>query len=186
MMPWILLLAGLALWSGAHMWKRLAPASRARFGDRGKGIVAVVSIAGIVLMVLGYPEARDTGPFFWGRSSALVGINNLLMVFAFYLFAASGMKTGITRRIRNPQLTAVKIWAVAHLLVNGDLASFVLFGGLLAWAVAEVILLKRAGVPWQPPHPVPVQKEIGAIVGTVVVTAVVMLIHHWLGATPWG
>jgi len=183
-MAWIILIAGLALWSGAHFWKRIAPASRARFGDAGKGIVAVLSVAAIVLIVIGYRGAE--GPVWWGRSAPLVGINNLLMLFAFYLFAASGAKTRITRSIKNPQLTAVKVFAVAHLLVNGDLASFVLFGGLLAWAVAEVILLKRAGVPWTPPHPVPVQKEITAIVATLVITAIVMGIHHWLGVTPWG
>jgi uncharacterized membrane protein len=184
MIAWILLIAGLMLWSGAHFWKRIAPASRARFGDKGKAIVAVLSVAAIVLMVIGYRGAE--GPVWWGRSSALVGVNNLLMVFAFYLYAASGAKTAITRRIKNPQLTAVKVFAVAHLLVNGDLASFVLFGGLLAWAVGEVILLKRAGVPWSPPPPVPVKKEITAIIATVIVTAVVMGIHYWLGVTPWG
>jgi len=184
MMAWILLIAGLLLWSGAHFWKRIAPASRARVGDKGKAIVAVLSVVAIVLMVIGYRGAE--GPVWWGRSSALVGINNLLMVFAFYLYAASGAKTAITRRIKNPQLTAVKVFALAHLLVNGDLASFVLFGGLLAWAVGEVILLKRAGVPWSPPHPVPVKKEITAIIATVIVTAVVMGIHYWLGVTPWG
>ncbi len=183
-MAWILLIAGLLLWSGSHFWKRLSPTSRASFGDKGKGIVAVLSIIGIVLMVVGYRGAE--GPVWWGRSSATVGINNLLMVFAFYLFAASGAKTRITRTIKNPQLTAVKVWAVAHLLVNGDLASFVLFGGLLAWAVGEVILLKRAGVPWTAPHPVPITKEITAIVATVVLTAIVMALHYWAGATPWG
>jgi uncharacterized membrane protein len=46
------------------------------------------------------------------------------------------MKTGTLRgKLRHPQLLAVKTWAVAHLLVNGDLASIMLFGGLLAWAV---------------------------------------------------
>ncbi len=183
-MGWVLLIAGVALWWGAHLWKRMAPASRERFGDAGKGIVAGLLVVSIVLMVIGYRNAD--GPIWWGRSSALVGINNLLMVFAFYLFASSGAKTRITRKIKNPQLTAFKIWAFAHLLVNGDLASFVLFGGLLAWAVAQVIILKRAGVPWEPPHPVPVKKEVTAVVATLVVAAVVMGIHYWLGVTPWG
>lgn len=184
MMAWILLLLGLALWSGAHFWKRLAPDSRASFGDKGKGIVAGLVVLSIVLMVFGYRGAD--GPVWWGRSPALVGINNLLMVFAFYLFAASGAKTWITTKIKNPQLTGVKVWAVAHLLVNGDLASFVLFGGLLAWAVGEVIILKRHGAPWEPPHPVPVKKEITAIIATIVVVIVVMGIHYALGVQPWG
>jgi uncharacterized membrane protein len=96
------------------------------------------------------------------------------------------MKTAVTRRIRHPQLTAVKTWAVAHLLVNGDLASVLLFGGLLAWAVVSVILINRAQPDWTRNPPVPVGKEVMAVVGTLVVTAVVMGIHNWLGVQPWG
>jgi uncharacterized membrane protein len=184
MISWIILIAGVALWTGAHYWKRLAPESRASFGDKGKGIVAGLLVLSIVLMVIGYRGAD--GPVWWGRSAPLVGINNLLMILAFYLYAASGAKTRITTNIKNPQLTAFKIWAVAHLLVNGDLASFVLFGGLLAWAVGQVIILKRTGPPWVRPHPVPIKKEITAVIATVVVTIVVMGIHYALGVTPWG
>ena len=180
----ILIILGLGLWSAAHLWKRIAPYHHAQFGEKGKGIVAVASLVAIVLMIIGYRGA-DTA-FFWGRSPAMVGINNLLMLFAFYLFAASGAKTWITSKIKNPQLTAVKVWAVAHLLVNGDVASFVLFGGLLAWAVVEVIMLKRAGVAPGPYHPVPVKKEVTAVVATVVVFAVVAGIHTWLGYNPFG
>lgn len=108
------------------------------------------------------------------------------MLFAVYLYAASGMKTRITRAIRHPQLTAVKIWAAGHLLVNGDLASVILFGGLLAWAVVEVILINKA-VPRGPlPEPAPLGKEIGAVVGAVVVLVAIMLVHNWLGVPPWG
>lgn len=184
MISWILLIAGLVLWTGAHYWKRLSPDSRASYGDKGKGIVAGLVVLSIVLMVIGYRGAY--GPVWWGRSAPLVGINNLLMILAFYLYAASGAKTRITQTIKNPQLTGFKIWAVAHLLVNGDLASFVLFGGLLAWAVGQVIILKRMGPAWTPPPPVPAKKEITAIIATVVVTVVVMLIHWALGVQPWG
>jgi uncharacterized membrane protein len=180
----ILIILGVALWSGAHLFKRFAPDARAALGSKGRGLVAVLSIVAIVLMVIGY-KAAD-GPVFWGRSSALVGINNLLMLFAIYLFAASGAKTWITSKIKNPQLTAVKVWAVAHILVNGDLASFVLFGGLLAWAVVTVIVLKRSGVTPAAYVPVPRRKEITALVATLVVTVVVMGIHAALGAIPWG
>ncbi|WP_102107721.1 NnrU family protein [Oceaniglobus roseus] len=179
----ILILLGLILWAGSHYWKRLAPGSRAQAGDKGKIVVAIASVLGIVLMVIGYRGAEGT--FFWGPSAALVGINNLLVLFAFYLFASSGAKTRITRRIRHPQLTAVKVWAVAHLLVNGDTPSFLLFGGLLAWAVGEVILINRAEPAWTPAHPVPVRKEITAIIATVVVFAVVAGIHTWLGVNPF-
>ncbi|MBQ1204131.1 MAG: NnrU family protein [Loktanella sp.] len=180
----IILVLGLILWSGVHFWKRLAPDSRARAGDKGKLIVAIGAVLGIVLMVIGYRAAE--GAVYWGRTPAMTGINNLLMVFAVYLYAASGAKTRITRKIRHPQLTAVKLWAVAHLLVNGDVPSFVLFGGLLAWAVAEVILINRANRAWAPPPVVPVKKEITAIVATVVVFTIISAIHAWLGYNPFG
>ena len=96
------------------------------------------------------------------------------------------MKTRITRAIRHPQLTAVKTWAVAHLLVNGDLASVVLFGGILAWAVVEVILINRAEPRGPLPELAPIGKEIGAVVGALVVTGAIMLVHIWLGVQPWG
>ncbi|WP_108484977.1 NnrU family protein [Oceaniglobus ichthyenteri] len=180
----ILIILGLALWAGTHFWKRISPDSRARAGDKGKAIVAAGSVIAIILMVIGYRGADV--PVYWGRNSATTGINNLLMILSFYLFAASGAKTWITTKVRHPQLTAVKVWAVAHLLVNGDLASIVLFGGMLAWAVAEVIVLNRAQPVWTPAHPVPVKKEITAVIATVVVYAVVSLIHLWLGVSPFG
>lgn len=180
----ILILAGLALWAGVHFWKRISPDSRAAMGDKGRLIVTVGAVLAILLMILGY-RGYD-GPVYWYRSPATTGINNLLMVLAFYLFAASGAKTRITRRIRHPQLTAVKVWAAAHLLVNGDLGSIVLFGGLLAWAVAEVIVINRAVPDWTPAHPVPIKKEITAVIATVVVFAVVSAIHYWLGVNPFG
>lgn len=179
-----LLILGVALWWAAHLFKRLAPGLRARLGDRGKGLVAVAVLASVALMYVGYGQAD--GPVWWGRNPALVGINNLLMILAVYLYAADGAKTWLARKVRHPQLTAVKTWAVAHLLVNGDLASFVLFGGLLAWAVVSVILINRAQPVWTPPAPRPVQKEFVAVAATVVVVVGLMLIHNWLGVRPWG
>ena len=180
----ILLILGLALWAGLHFWKRVAPDHRAGFGDKGKGIVAAGLVVSIVLMVIGYRGADGT--FYWGRSTALTGINNLLMVFAIYLFASSGAKTRITKAIRHPQLTAVVVWAVAHLLVNGDTPSFVLFGGLALWAVAEMSVINRAEGPRGPYHAVPIRKEVTALIATVVVTAIVSAVHIWLGYNPFG
>jgi uncharacterized membrane protein len=179
-----LLILGMLLWWGAHLFKRLAPAQRTAMGDKAKGPVALAVLGSVVLMVLGY-RAAEFVPL-WTPPTFLVHVNNLLMIFAFYLYAGSGMKTAITRVIRHPQLTAVKTWAVAHLLANGDLASVILFGGLLAWAVVSVIVINRAQPEWQRNAPVPVQKEVMAVVGTVVVVGIVMAIHNWLGVQPWG
>lgn len=180
----LILILGVVLWWVPHLWKRVAPDHRARFGDKGKGIVTGVLILSVVLMIWGYRVAE--GPVWWGPTPALKGINNLLILLGIYLFAAAGMKTGITRRIRHPQLTGFALWAFAHLLVNGDLPSLVLFGGLLAWALVSMSLINRAAPDWTPPHPVPVRKEAMAIAGTLIVFGVVGLIHTWLGYNPFG
>lgn len=180
----IYIVLGLLLWTAAHVWKRVAPAHRAGFGDKGKGIVALALLVSVVLMVIGYRCAE--GDFLWGRTPAMTGINNLLMLFAFYLFAASGAKTRITAWIRHPQLTAVIVWSVAHLLVNGDTPSILLFGGLAAWAVLEIILINGIQGARSPYHAVPIKKEATAIIATLVVFTVVALVHMWIGPNPFG
>lgn len=180
----LLLILGLVLWAAVHFWKRIAPDHRAGFGDKGKMVVAIGSVVAIILMVIGYRASEGT--VYWGRTSAMTGINNILMVLAFYVFATSAAKTKLTKHIRHPQLMAVKIWAVAHLLVNGDTPSFVLFGGMFVWALAEVIVLNRANGPRGPYHAVPIKKEYTAVIVTVVVVAVVSAIHAALGYNPFG
>lgn len=181
------LIVGVALWWAAHLFKRLAPSARAGMGDRGRLLATVAIVASVVLMVLGYRGAG--GAVYWGPSAALVGINNLLMVVAFYIYAASaakGAKIWIGTKIRHPQLTGFSIWAVAHLLVNGDVASFILFGGLLAWALVEIAVINAQDGAWVVPPRAPLKKEIVAVVITAVVVVVVMVIHYYLGVKPWG
>jgi hypothetical protein len=86
--------------------------------------------------------------------------------------------------MRHPQLAAVKVWAVAHLLVNGDAVSILLFGGLLAWAVVEVVVINRSQ-PWDRPEPGPASRDIILVVMTVVAFAVIAAIHAWLGVWPF-
>ena len=183
-MGMLLLILGLALWFGAHLFKRLAPAKRAAMGDKGRGPIALSILAGVVLMVIGYRMAD--GAFFWGRSPAMVGINNLLMILSIYLFAAAGAKTALARKMRHPMLGAVKVWALAHLLVNGDVPSFVLFGGLLAWAVIEVIIINKSEREWTPPPVAPKKKEISAIVITAVMYVAIVGVHYALGYPAFG
>lgn len=173
---------GLAAFVLPHLWKRLAPASRARLGDPGKGIVAVLSIAGIWLMARGY-GAWDDSPAVWFPASWLTHLNNLLVLVGFYFFVASGMGVWGARVNRHPQLTGVILWAVAHLLVNGDLASVVLFGGFLVWAVASILLVNRAVPQWSPPPRQPIGKEVTAVVVALALYVAVGYLHGWIG--PW-
>ncbi len=181
-----LLILGMILWVGAHYFKRLMPDQRAALGKPGKGILAVAIVVALVLIIIGYRGA----PFInvWFPPDFLKHVNNLLMVLAFWVYgssAAKGAKAWPANKTRHPQLLAVKIWAVAHLLVNGDLASIILFGGMLAWAVGSVILINRAEPNWSAPPAAGKATYIRLVVITAVVFVIVVGIHTWLGVSPF-
>lgn len=179
----ILLVLGLILWIGAHFLKRLAPDLRARMGEAGKGGIALCLVLGLLAMIFGYRMS----PFIyvWAPPEFLTHVNNLLMLIAFFVFGMSMTKGRLRGRMRHPQLIAVKIWALAHLLVNGDLASIVLFGGVLGWAVGEVILINRSE-GWTRPAPGPASKDILLVVITLVTFSLAAGVHMALGVSPFG
>ena len=179
----ILLILGVALWWGAHLYKRIAPHPGP--DNRRKGIVTMALVLSVILMTVGYKRADVT--MWWAAGPALKGINNLLVLVGFFLFASAGIKNRIGTQMRHPQLTGFALWAFAHLLVNGDLPSFVLFGGLLLWALVEMAVINRAEPNWvRPPHQTVMRKEVMAAVGAVAAYLVVGLIHAWLGYNPFG
>jgi uncharacterized membrane protein len=183
----ILLILGLLLWSGAHYFKRLMPEQRAALGEKGKGLIAVLLVISVVLMIIGYRNAAFIPV--WTPPTFLTGINNLGMLLAFWVFgssAAKGAKAWPANKTRHPQLLAVKIWAVSHLLVNGDLASIILFGGMLAWAVGSVILINRAVPDWTAPAHAGKATYIRLAVISLVLYALTAAIHIWLGVNPFG
>ncbi len=179
-----LLILGVLLWAGAHFFKRLAPDARARMGNAGKGAVTLALVVSIVLMVLGY-RAAD-GAFFWGRHPATVGINNLMMIAALYFTSPGPSKGAIFYRMRHPMLTGFVIWALAHLLVNGDVPSFVLFGGLGIWAVLEMVVINRAEPEWTAPQKGSIGKDAMFVGISVVLLAIIGWIHTWLGYATFG
>lgn len=177
-----LLVLGLLIWVGAHIFKRVAPAQREAMGDKGKGVVAVLLLISLGLMIWGYRGAEFIPV--WNPPSFMVHINNLLMLIAVFVYGMSATTGRLRGRMRHPQLTAVKIWAVAHLLVNGDLASILLFGTMLAWAVGSVVLINRAG-PWDRPAPGDAKKDKLLVIITLVMFAVMVGVHIWLGVWPF-
>ena len=185
-MVWLLF--GLAIWFAAHLFKRLAPDARARlterFGEGSKGIVAIVLVISVILMVIGYRRA-DIVPVY-DPFPAAGHINNLLMLIAFMLFGVGAVGGWLSRRMRHPMLIGMKTWAIAHLLVNGDLASIVLFGSMLAWAVVEVIVINRTSPAWAPDREArPGKRDLGLVVAWLVIFVVVAAVHIWLGHNPF-
>lgn len=175
-----LLVLGLALFCAGHLFPIFAPGARAKAVQRlGAGPYkaghALVAVAGIVLMVVGYKQA----PFvnLWFPPAWAVHLNNLLMLIAVFLFGAKHAKSGAKHYVRHPMLLAVVVWAVAHLMVNGDLASLVLFGGLGAWAVVAMLGANARDGAWVRPPRGDMPGLIRHLAITLVAFAVILGIH---------
>ena len=154
-----LLVIGLAVFFGMH----LVPAATGlhgklvgRFGRWGwKGIMAVISIAGFALIVIGWQRTGYVHvytPPAWGHE-----ITRAIMLPAMILLAAAYVPSNAKRITRHPMLWATVLWACGHLLANGDLRSLLLFGAFLAWAFfdmwscnhrGERLSTVRRGVGW--------------------------------------
>lgn len=179
----LLLVLGLALWVVAHGFKRYAPGPRAAMGDAGKIVVAVALLISVALMVLGYRGA-DYVPVY-APLPGMGHLNNLLMLIAVFLYGVGGTKGTLYPRMRHPMLWGTVIWAVAHLLVNGDLASIVLFGGLGLWALGTMAAINRAQ-SWTPPAGGRgVRGDLMNLAGTAVLYALISGVHIWLGHDPF-
>ena len=176
----IWLASGVLLWSAAHLFKRVAPRARARLGNTGRPLMALLLLASVVMMTVGYQQTSTT--VWWGRQTPWVGVNNVLVYLGFYFIAGSQIGARVAGVIRHPQLTAVKLWAVAHFLVNGDSASLILFGGLLLWAVLEVVIINQQDgkQPLTKPKP-SLSREFAAIGMTLLLYGVTAYVHGWLG-----
>lgn len=176
---------GLVLFLGIHSvsifargWRDAQVTAR---GEGGwKGLYTLVSIAGFVLLIWGYALAQPTAPVLYVTPFWMVHLMALLMFFAMVSLAVSQVPAGRLRpMLKHPMLLAVKIWAFSHLLVNGDLASVLLFGSFLAWAVVDRISLKRRNAPIAKPGPA-MNDAIAVGLGVVLYGLFVWKLHEWL------
>ena len=135
------LIAGLVLFLGAHSIRVFANEWRSRtFAHMGekpfKGIYALLSVAGFVLLVWGYGQARQQGVMLWNPPTGMRHLAAPLTLVAFVLLAASYVPGNqIKAKLHHPMVLGTKVWAFAHLLANGSLADTVLFGSFLVWSV---------------------------------------------------
>ncbi len=179
-----LLILGILLWWVSHSFPLVAKGRRdalvARMGEgTWKGAFSLVAVAAIVVIVIGYQRAEYVDV--WYPPASMRHLNNLLMLIAVGLFAASHSKGNAKRHVRHPMLLAVIVWAIAHLLVNGDVASLVLFGGMGLWAVAAIFMTNARDGAWVKPAPAPRKKDILLVVITIVAFLIIAGIHTLLG-----
>jgi uncharacterized membrane protein len=189
-----LLVLGLVVFLGTHVFSMARQPRAAVIRKIGegpyKGLYSLLSLAGIVLISVGYGQYRQAGyvpvwdPPVWTRHLAL-----LLVWFAFVFVAAAYLPGRIRRTLKHPMLAGVKVWALAHLLANGDLGSILLFGSILAWAVAARISVKRRdeavphGAPVEPPAGLR-NDALAVAIGTIAYLAFVVWLHPLLIGVP--
>jgi uncharacterized membrane protein len=178
----LVLVVGLVVFLGIHSVRIAAPGWRAeRIATMGENrwrlIYAVVSAIGLLLIVWGYSLAWPSSPVLWDSPVWTKHVAAALMPFALIALVASQIPGGrIKKMLKHPMLVSIKIWAVAHLLANGDLASVLLFGSFLAWAVVDRISVKRRG---------DAGPAVAVVGGIVVYLAFIGGLHLWLfGADP--
>jgi uncharacterized membrane protein len=144
-----ILIIGLVLFLGAHTVHMLAPGFRDRAVARigllpWKGFYSLVSIAGFVLIVIGFGMARADMHLLYTPPAWLKHLNALFTLVAFVLIAAAYVpRNHLKAKIGHPMLAGVKLWALGHLLAIGYVHDVVLFGAFLAWAVADFMVSRR-------------------------------------------
>jgi uncharacterized membrane protein len=180
----LLMILGLVLFLGVHTLttqRELRARVIAASGESGYKIgYALVSLAGLVLIVWGFAHYRATAWIdVWYPPRALKHITVALMLPAVILVVAAYIRGRIYTTVKHPMLTGVKLWAAAHLLANGDLGSIILFGSFLGWAVYDRISLKHRTDTGAPPIPVggPVNDLIAVAVGIVAYLALAFAFH---------
>lgn len=186
------LVAGLIVFLGVHSVAIVAPAWRdrmaAQLGDPvWKALYTAVSVVGFVMLVHGYGIARQLPHVLYTSPPFMRDVAALLMLPVFPLLFATYLPGRIKAAVKHPMLTATKTWALAHLLVNGTVADVLLFGGFLAWAVADRIAVKRRAVPRRTPAapPSPINDWLAVIGGLVVYVVFVAWAHQRLiGVSP--
>jgi len=188
------LLFGLILFLGVHCLQALAPdwreARRTQWGERTyKGLYSLVAGIGLVLIVIGYGQARAEPVLLWTPPRGLVHASFLLMWVSMVLLVAAYVpRNAIRLRLGHPMTLGVKTWAFGHLLVNGSLADLMLFGTFLIWAVLVFRSARRRPVAATAASSSSLTTALTVLVGTGVWALFLWggLHARWIGVSPLG
>ena len=182
-----MLISGVLLWSVLHFIPAglIGPreAAIAKLGEGGyKGIFSLAMLASMALMIFGWRSATPQSIYI--PPAELRSVAMVVTILGFILMAAANHPTRIGRIIRHPQLTGVLLWALAHLLANGDSRSLVLFGGLAAWCVIMILLINRRDGAWEKaPAPSWTVEIVGVVIGIAVAGGFIWG-HKWVAGVP--
>ena len=191
----VYLVLGLVVFLGVHSVRIVADGWRARVvssigANAWKGLYSLVSLAGFVLIIWGFGQARMQPMQLWSPPPGMRHVASLLTLLAFVLLAAAYVPgNGIKARVHHPMVLGVKVWALAYLLANGNLAHVVLFGAFLVWAVLDFSSARRrdraAGTVYPPGRPA--ATVVTVVSGAVAWAVFAMWLHGWwIGIRPIG
>lgn len=191
----MVLIVGLILFLGVHLiptQPELRDGLKERIGEGPyKILFSLLSLVGLVVIVLGFHKLQlhpGKNPILWEPPVWTRHLAVALMLPAMILLVASLIPSRIRTATRHPMLVAIKIWALAHLLANGDLASLLLFGSFLAFAVFDRISVKKRGAagPLGTAAPASALNDVLVIVVGLALYAWILLVgHQWLiGVAP--
>ncbi len=184
----ITLVLGLVVFFAAHLAPTF-PEAHARavaaFGEGPyKGLFSVISAVGLGLIVVGVSATRGgpADPQLWSPPLWTKHIAIVLMLLAFIQLVAAYVPSHIRDWVKHPMLSAVKTWALAHLIANGDLLALILFGSLMIYAGYDRFSVKWRAVPLRPAATGWTGDAICVGVGALAWAAVLFVIHPYLGA----
>ena len=185
------LILGLAVFLGGHIFVTQRHRRAALITKKGESFYrlafSIVAATGLALIAGGFARYRAGGYIqVWDPPRAMLHLNVLLNWISFVLLAAAYLPGRIKAAAKHPMLLAVKVWALGHLLANGDLGSILLFGSFLAWAVFARISLKSRDLaePDKAFAPKPLNDVIAVAIGTAAYLVMLIWLHRPLFGVP--
>ena len=184
-----LIISGILIFTFGHMFKRLVPAGRnfvdQKLGEKlGKKLMNLILFIGFFLVTIGYYQ-KEFDIYFFIAPTWLTAITHALMLVSVALLSVGhrifGHASRLQKHIKHPMLTAAVVWCVAHLLINGTLMAFILFGSIGLWAAIQIYLLQK--------NKVKIERHQGSLTGDLILLGfvafiyiIIVMIHLYLGS----
>ena len=184
-----LIISGILIFTFGHMFKRLVPAGRnfvdQKLGEKlGKKLMNLILFIGFFLVTIGYYQ-KEFDIYFFIAPTWLTAITHALMLVSVALLSVGhrifGHASRLQQHIKHPMLTAAVVWCVAHLLINGTLMAFILFGSIGVWAAIQIYLLQK--------NKVKIERHQGSLAGDLILLGfvafiyiIIVMIHLYLGS----
>ncbi|MCP4488869.1 MAG: NnrU protein [Gammaproteobacteria bacterium] len=176
---------GLLIWVLVHLFPSVFSNQRQKLisliGSKPyQGLFSILIIVGLVLIVSGWRNTVPAQVYLPVEQlrlpSVLLAVAGLMLV-----VAAKFPATRLKFIFRHPQLTGVMAWSIAHLLMNGDSRSLLVFSVIGLWCIVLMFTINRRDGEWRKPEQVAGwgQELVMLMIG-LIVAATVIYFHQYL------